>query len=98
MESVVQSISAIMQAKLLVNAASPVTLLIARVPILRFMSLVRTTVAERIVETLAELPFIGDQVACLSHDQVLIDANAGGVGGCEAARPVNIANARTLLK
>ena len=23
----------------------------------------------RIVETLAELPFIGDQVVCLSHDQ-----------------------------
>ena len=27
----------------------------------------RTTVAERIVETLAELPFIGDQVVCLSR-------------------------------
>jgi len=29
----------------------------------------RTTVAERMLETLAELPFIGDQVVCLSHDQ-----------------------------
>src|SRR6516162_4059689 len=29
----------------------------------------RTTIPERIVETLAELPFIGDQVGCLSHDQ-----------------------------
>jgi hypothetical protein len=29
----------------------------------------RTTIAERMVETLAELPFIGDQVVCLSHDQ-----------------------------
>src|SRR5215467_11421106 len=28
----------------------------------------RTTIAERMVETLAELPFIGDQVGCLSHD------------------------------
>jgi hypothetical protein len=29
---------------------------------------VRTTVAEPIGETLAELPFIGDQVVCLSHE------------------------------
>ena len=29
----------------------------------------RTTIAERMVETLAELPFIGNQVLCLSHDQ-----------------------------
>jgi hypothetical protein len=29
----------------------------------------RTTIAERIVETLAELPFIGNQIVCLSHDQ-----------------------------
>ena len=29
----------------------------------------RTTIAERMVETLAELPLIGDQVVCLSHDQ-----------------------------
>src|SRR6516225_8848170 len=28
----------------------------------------RTTIAERMVETLAELPFIGDQVGCLSHN------------------------------
>jgi len=29
----------------------------------------RTTIAERMRETPAELPFIGDQVVCLSHDQ-----------------------------
>src|SRR5262249_28276005 len=29
----------------------------------------RTTVTEPMLETLAELPFIGDQVVCLSHDQ-----------------------------
>ena len=29
----------------------------------------RTTVPERMVVTLAELPFIGDQVVCLSHNQ-----------------------------
>ena len=29
----------------------------------------RTTIAERMGETPAELPFIGDQVVCLSHDQ-----------------------------
>src|SRR5262244_2612006 len=28
----------------------------------------RTTIAERMMETLAELPFIGDQVVCLSHE------------------------------
>ena len=28
----------------------------------------RKTIAKRIVETRAELPFIGDQVVCLSHD------------------------------
>jgi len=29
----------------------------------------RTTIAERMMETPVELPFIGDQVVCLSHDQ-----------------------------
>jgi hypothetical protein len=29
----------------------------------------RTTIAERMMETRAELPFIGDQIVCLSHDQ-----------------------------
>src|ERR1700745_2695415 len=29
----------------------------------------QTTIAERMVETRAELPFIGDQIVCLSHDQ-----------------------------
>src|SRR5215469_8665481 len=33
----------------------------------------RTTVAERMLETLVELPFIGDQVVCLSHDQARDD-------------------------
>src|SRR6516162_2144095 len=28
----------------------------------------RTTIAEQMVETRAELPFIGDQVVCLSHE------------------------------
>jgi hypothetical protein len=28
----------------------------------------RTTIAERMVETRTELPFIGDQIVCLSHD------------------------------
>ena len=28
----------------------------------------RTTIAERMVETRAELPFIGDQIVCISHD------------------------------
>ena len=28
----------------------------------------RTTIAERMMETLAELPFIGDQVVSLSHE------------------------------
>src|SRR6516164_2869725 len=31
----------------------------------------RTTIAERMGETLTELPFIGDQVVCLSHDQAI---------------------------
>ena len=35
----------------------------------------RTTIAEPIGEPLAELPFIEDQVVCLSHDQ------AGGEAG-----------------
>jgi hypothetical protein len=37
----------------------------------------RTTIAERIVETPAELPFIGDQVVCLSHDQAV--ESPGGI-------------------
>jgi hypothetical protein len=28
----------------------------------------RTTIAERMMETLAELPFIGDHFVCLSHE------------------------------
>ena len=31
-------------------------------------NLCRTTIAERMMETLAELPFIGLQVVCLSHE------------------------------
>src|SRR5215813_4577183 len=36
----------------------------------------RTTVAERMMETLAELPFIGDQVVCLSHEPGRLQRNA----------------------
>ena len=36
----------------------------------------RTTVAERMGETLAELPFIGDQIVCLSHDQAARNGSA----------------------
>jgi hypothetical protein len=43
----------------------------------------RTTIAERIMETLAELPFIGDQVVCLNHEpspqrNAIPRASAGG--------------------
>ena len=31
----------------------------------------RTTIAERVMETLAELPLTGDQVVCLSHEPVV---------------------------
>jgi hypothetical protein len=42
----------------------------------------RTTIAERMVETLAELPFIGDQVGCLSRDKAARTAERGGhIGG-----------------
>ena len=37
----------------------------------------RTTIAERMVETLAELPFIGDEVVCLSHDRAARSGPAG---------------------
>ena len=40
----------------------------------------RTTIAERMVETLAELPFIGDEVVCLSHDRAARSGPAG-IGG-----------------
>ena len=36
----------------------------------------RTTIPERMVETPAELPFIGDQVVCLSHDQAARSGSA----------------------
>jgi hypothetical protein len=36
----------------------------------------RKTIAERMVETRAELPFIGDQIICLSHDQTARSAPA----------------------
>jgi hypothetical protein len=36
----------------------------------------RTTIAERMTETLAELPFIGDQVVCLSHEPSRPQRNA----------------------
>jgi hypothetical protein len=43
----------------------------------------RTTIPERMVETRAELPFMGDQVVCLSHDQVARRAasDTAGIGG-----------------
>jgi len=41
----------------------------------------RTTIAERIGETRAELPFIRDQVVCLSHDQAARSGpEEGGAG------------------
>ena len=40
----------------------------------------RTTKAERIVETRAELPFIGDQIVCLSHDQAARSATRQKMG------------------
>jgi hypothetical protein len=40
----------------------------------------RTTIAERMVETLAELPFIGDQIVCLSHDQAARSGTCVGGG------------------
>src|SRR5215467_447411 len=40
----------------------------------------RTTIAERMGETRAELPFIGDQVVCLSHDQAARSGPAKGGG------------------
>src|ERR1700739_4060997 len=49
----------------------------------------RTTIAERMVETPAELPFIGDQVVCLSHDQAarsLPTPNYGAVNGVGSFR------------
>jgi len=45
----------------------------------------RTTIAERMEETLAELPFIGDQVICLGRNQA---ARKGGGG--PAAAPASI--------
>ena len=46
----------------------------------------RTTIPERMVETRAEPPFIGDQVVCLSHNQA---ARSG---------PANTARIAILLK
>jgi hypothetical protein len=43
----------------------------------------RTTIPERMVETLAELPFIGNQVVFLSHDQ----AARSGPAFCQRASP-----------
>jgi hypothetical protein len=46
----------------------------------------RTTIAERMVETLAELPFIGDEVVCLSHDRAARSGPAG-IGREEQTSP-----------
>ena len=40
----------------------------------------RTTIAERMVETRAELPFIGDQIICLSHDRAARSATRQKMG------------------
>jgi class 3 adenylate cyclase len=48
----------------------------------------RTTAAERVGETRAELPFIGDHVVCLSHDQA---AEETGRAAAVASDGVNIA-------
>ena len=47
----------------------------------------RTTIAERMVKTLTELPFIGDQVVCLSHDQAALDRAARRAGLPAAVSP-----------
>jgi hypothetical protein len=44
----------------------------------------RTTVAEPIGETLAELPFTGDQAVCLGHDQAAWSGPASTRGACPA--------------
>ena len=44
----------------------------------------RTTIAERMVETRAELPFIGDQVVCLSHNQSGRRSRVSGIFSCVA--------------
>ena len=48
-----------------VNRSEPAKKSGQKIPKNRF----RTTVAELMGEMLAELPFIGDQIVCLSHDQ-----------------------------
>ena len=52
----------------------------------------RTTIAEPVGETLAELPFIGDQVVCLSHDQ------AGGEAGRKEGSSCPASGGATLLE
>jgi hypothetical protein len=43
----------------------------------------RTMIAERMVETRAELPFIGDQIVCLSHDHAARSATRQKMGARE---------------
>jgi hypothetical protein len=50
----------------------------------------RTTIAERMGETPAELPFIGDQVVCLSHDQAARSGAEEGGAGRRRACGVNV--------
>src|SRR5215472_258918 len=55
----------------------------------------RTTIPERMVETLAELPFIGDPVVCLSHDQAAAAGlPAGPRGRSPPRRPAQGRNVR----
>jgi hypothetical protein len=55
----------------------------------------RTTIAERMMETLVELSFIGDQVACLSHEpgrpqRNAIPASSLGVGLSREAKGLDL--------
>src|SRR5215468_10916540 len=46
----------------------------------------RTTIAERMVETLAELPFIGDQVGCLGRNQAARSVGRDKVSGARGLK------------
>jgi hypothetical protein len=48
----------------------------------------RTMIAERMVETRAELPFIGDQIVCLSHDHAARSATRQKMGDIKRHRVI----------
>ena len=52
----------------------------------------RTTIAERVMETLAELPLTGDQVVCLSHEPGPGAARSIGLGRCGLTHSENPPN------